>query len=83
MREVIDSLNPNPAYLVDQRWDLIAWNHLACRVFGNFDTTPPQERNLMWLAFTDTAMRQLFVDWAGFARCLLVHFLCGLWSKSR
>lgn len=28
----------------------------------------------MWLAFTEPAMRQLFVDWSGFAHCLLVHF---------
>jgi transcriptional regulator with XRE-family HTH domain len=74
IRHILDSLNPNPAYLVDQRWDLVAWNRTACYVFGNFEVKPLLERNLMWLVFTEPAMRQLFADWSGFARCLLVHF---------
>lgn len=74
MQQVLDSLEPNPAYITCPRWDLLAWNRAACLVFSGFDRKPLAERNLLWLAFTDQAMRQLFINWAGFARCLLLHF---------
>lgn len=73
MRQVIDSLNPHPAYIVDRRWDLLAWNQTAGLVFG-FDPDSLPQRNLMWFTFTNKAMRQLFRDWEKFARYLLAHF---------
>jgi hypothetical protein len=36
-------------------------------VFDNFEAKSLPERNLIWLAFTQPAMQQLFVDWSGFA----------------
>lgn len=74
MRQVLESLEPNPAYITCPRWDLLAWNRAACTVFGEFEQRSLSERNLMWLAFTDPAMHQLFVNWNGFARCLMLHF---------
>lgn len=71
---ILSGLNPNPAYIIDQWWDLVAWNQAACSVFSNFGEKPLREQNLMWLVFTEPAMRKLFTDWAGFAHCLLVHF---------
>jgi transcriptional regulator with XRE-family HTH domain len=73
MRQIIDSLNPQPAYIVDRRWDLLAWNQAAGLVFG-FDPDSLVEQNLMWFAFTNKAMRQLFRDWEKFAQYLLAHF---------
>lgn len=35
---------------------------------------PSSERNLIWLAFTNSAIKELFVNWEEFAHCLLVHF---------
>lgn len=74
IRQVLKSLEPNPAYLVDSRWNLLAWNSAAISVFGDFSVFPPSECNLMWLAFTNSAMQELFVNWSEFAHCLLVHY---------
>ncbi|WP_319421511.1 helix-turn-helix transcriptional regulator [Pleurocapsa sp. FMAR1] len=74
IRQVLESLEPNPAYLVDWRWNLLAWNQAAIAVFGDFDVLSSSECNLMWLAFTNSAMKELFVNWSEFAHCLLVHF---------
>ncbi len=74
IRQVLKSLEPNPAYLVDLRWNLVAWNQAAISVFGDFSLFPPSECNLMWLAFTNSAMKELFVNWREFAHCLLVHY---------
>ncbi len=73
MRQIIDSLNPAPAYIVDRRWDLLAWNQTAGLVFG-FDPDSLPEQNLMWFVFTNKAIRQLFRDWEKFAHYLLAHF---------
>ena len=73
-RQVLDSLEPNPAYITSLRWDVLAWNRTASLVFGDFELKSLPERNLMWLTFTEQAMRQLFMNWTGFARCLLLHF---------
>lgn len=74
IKYVLDSLEPNPAYLVDLRWNLVAWNKGATSVFGDFGVFESSERNLMWLAFTNLAIKKLFVNWSEFAHCLLVHF---------
>ena len=74
IRQVLKSLEPNPAYLVDLRWNLLAWNQAAISVFGDFSLFPSSECNLMWLAFTNSAMKELFVNWSEFARCLLVNY---------
>lgn len=74
IRQVLESLEPNPAYLVDSLWNLVAWNRAAILVFGDFSVFPLSECNLMWLAFTNSAMKELFVNWKEFAHCLLVHF---------
>ena len=74
IRQVLKSLEPNPAYLVDLRWNLLAWNQAAISVFGDFSVFPSSECNLMWLAFTNSDIKELFVNWSEFARCLLVNY---------
>lgn len=74
MRQVLEQLEPSPAYIVCARWDVLASNRAARQVFGDFDARPVSERNLLWLAFTDPNWRSLFIEWERFARCLLTHF---------
>ncbi len=71
LQGVLRGLDPSPAYVVNQCWDLIAWNRGATEVFGRFENRPVSERNLMWILFTDAAFRKLHLDWEAFARCLL------------
>ncbi len=59
---VLDGLEDYPAYIRGRRMDILAWNKAACAVFGDFAMIPEQERNLLWLLFTDTPFRRLFVD---------------------
>lgn len=74
VNQVLTSMDPNPAYVLNSRWDLAAWNRAATNVFGDFNRLPQQERNLVWLTFMDPALRHLFVEWESFARCVLAHF---------
>jgi transcriptional regulator with XRE-family HTH domain len=74
VKQVLASLEPNPAYVLNPRWDLIAWNGAARNVFGDFGKMPEGRRNIVWLTFTDKDFRRMFVDWERFARCVLAHF---------
>jgi len=69
---MLHELDPNPAYILNECWDLVAWNSAAIKVFGRFEDRPERERNLMWLLFTDPYLRKLHFDWDSFAHCILI-----------
>jgi transcriptional regulator with XRE-family HTH domain len=59
---ILDSLEPNPAVLMNARWDVLAYN----RVYASFidlAAIPRDDRNCIWLAFTNPEFRQVIVDW--------------------
>lgn len=59
----LDSLDTTPAVIIDQRWDILAWNPAYCALFVNLEATPPDDHNALWLVFTNTFLRQILVDW--------------------
>lgn len=72
--QALDRFGANPAYITGQRWDLLAWNQAACAVFGNFESLPLQERNILWFVFMNKKLRQILVDWEAHARLVLAQF---------
>jgi hypothetical protein len=75
-RDVIDAQGDNPAYLIDAYLNLLAWNQAASNVFGfaeDLAAAPAEERNLLWLIFTDDA-RTWLVDRERHAKLLLAQF---------
>lgn len=73
-RQVLTSLDPSPAIVLNRRWDVLAWNRSAARVFADFSSLPDSHRNWVWLTFADASFRKLFSDWERFARCVIAHF---------
>jgi transcriptional regulator with XRE-family HTH domain len=49
-RRLLDRLGPIPAYLVDERQDIVAWNGAAAALITDFALLPPEERNSMRLS---------------------------------
>ncbi|WP_321476489.1 helix-turn-helix transcriptional regulator [uncultured Paludibaculum sp.] len=75
VRQVLESMNPNPAYVLNQRWDILGWNRAAARVFGDFGAISEAERNIVWMTFQrDSFFSRLFVDWDRYAHCVLGNF---------
>jgi transcriptional regulator with XRE-family HTH domain len=62
-RTILDSLEPNPAVLMNARWDVLAYNRVYASFFTDLDAIPQEERNCIWLAFMDPEWRQVVVDW--------------------
>jgi transcriptional regulator with XRE-family HTH domain len=76
LQDVLDAQGDHPAYLIDAALNLLAWNQAAIRVFGFADdlaNAPAEERNLLWLIFTDDA-RTWLVDRERHAKLLLAQF---------
>ncbi|MDA3627428.1 helix-turn-helix transcriptional regulator [Saccharopolyspora sp. WRP15-2] len=44
---LLDRLGPVPAYVVDERYDIVAWNSLAAGLIADFAAVPPEERNVL------------------------------------
>ncbi|AMD00585.1 helix-turn-helix transcriptional regulator [Halomonas chromatireducens] len=66
-----------PAYVMNLRWDIIAWNAAADALLG-FGDKEPGERNMMRLLFADPALRRRLPDWRQDAPRLLAQFRCDL-----
>ena len=62
-----------PAYVLNLRWDVLAWNAAGDKLF-NFAEKPPQQRNLLWMLFTDEKMRSLLCPWEKQAIQMLSSF---------
>jgi transcriptional regulator with XRE-family HTH domain len=76
LQDVLDAQGDHPAYLIDAGLNLLAWNQAAIRVFGlaeELAAAPTEERNLLWLIFTDDA-RSWLVDRERHAKLLLAQF---------
>jgi transcriptional regulator with XRE-family HTH domain len=64
LEELLDAVEPNPAYVVGAHWDVLGANHTACQLFTDWEgKRRSHERNLLWFYCCDPAARSLFVDW--------------------
>ncbi len=63
-----------PAYARNSRFDVIAWNVANTCIFGDFDSIPQEERNVMWLMFARSYHRRNMPDWEMDARNLVAKF---------
>jgi transcriptional regulator with XRE-family HTH domain len=74
IRRLLDQTDPIPAFVFGRRWDVLAWNRAALAFFFDFEQVPANERNLLWLDFTNSTLRSLFVDWRTRAQDTLARF---------
>jgi transcriptional regulator with XRE-family HTH domain len=63
LQKLVLTLDPHPAYLVTQWWDLVAYNRAYSALAGGLDQVPASERNVLWLMLTDPRMKRLFTRW--------------------
>ncbi|MBO2454424.1 helix-turn-helix domain-containing protein [Actinomadura barringtoniae] len=68
IHSLLSAINAAPAYVVDRRTDVRAWNRLAAAFITDFGELAPAERNMARLVFFDEDVRALYVDWWARAR---------------
>ena len=62
LTEILDSFNPNPAILVNGRFDIVQANGGHQSVFRNWHSMPCIHRNLLWCGITEPSAREKFLN---------------------
>lgn len=68
LERLLVGLAETPAYIVNRRMDILAWNPLAAALITDFGAIPENRRNYVRLVFTDPRMRELYENWHVSAR---------------
>ncbi|MEU4872992.1 helix-turn-helix transcriptional regulator [Streptomyces sp. NPDC021608] len=72
VRALLDSMERTPAFVLDQRMDVLAWNALADAVFG-YARTGPEGRSIPRHVFLDPASRDFYPEWSAVAVQCVAH----------
>ena len=63
-----------PAYVLNGRWDVLAWNEATCRMLGDFGSLASGDRNILRMIFLWDHWRTLFADCDGLAASAVAQF---------
>ncbi len=75
LRRVLDALNPIPAYIIDRRWDFLAWNATAEHVLLLSKSVPPYDHNAVWRIFANPMSQYIYnPEWEQVAQRVLAEF---------
>ena len=71
---MLDKFLPYPATVQNGKYDLLAWNTAYRWLIRDVESIPAEERNCMWLLFTDPAWRKGIADWDEAAARMVAQF---------
>lgn len=71
---LVDSIHPNPAYLLGAMTRILAWNRAASVVLGSPDHLAPDKRYLLWWLLVDPGEGAMTAQREGTARNTLARF---------
>ncbi|WP_347109472.1 helix-turn-helix transcriptional regulator [Paenarthrobacter sp. S56] len=74
VQRLLDALDPNPSYALSPDWGVAGWNKAYAALYPNIAHVPAEDRNLLWLVFTDPYVRNLLPDWDVTSRRFLAEF---------
>ncbi|CAM5509145.1 Putative DNA-binding protein OS=Streptomyces tendae OX=1932 GN=llpRV PE=4 SV=1 [Streptomyces tendae] len=63
LKLLLESLRPNPAYVISRSMDMLAWNPGGLALYAGLEDWPATRRNLARYLFLHPAARDLFGDW--------------------
>ncbi|WP_102301222.1 helix-turn-helix transcriptional regulator [Dyella sp. AD56] len=74
LQRVLDAMTYSPAFVRTVRWDIVAWNHAATQVLGDYAAFPPEQRNSLRLIFGNPQVRERMTEWESDARAIVAAF---------
>ncbi|RJL20771.1 helix-turn-helix transcriptional regulator [Paracoccus siganidrum] len=77
IQQLLDDLVARPAYVLNLRWDAVAWNRGADDLFG-LSGRQQGDRNILRMVFADPGMRHRLPAWHEDAPKLVAQFRCDL-----
>ncbi|CAL9308658.1 hypothetical protein SUDANB180_03211 [Streptomyces sp. enrichment culture] len=76
VQALLDGMERSPAFAVDHRMNVLAWNALADALSG-YGRMTPAERNVPRHLFLDPGARELYPEWAAVASSAVAHLRLG------
>lgn len=73
LQALLDALDPCPAHIRNQRWDILGWNEADVSLFTDWGSLPVAERNGALNYFHNSQMRRLVTNWETGARETVAH----------
>ncbi|WP_040338260.1 helix-turn-helix transcriptional regulator [Candidatus Blastococcus massiliensis] len=74
VQRLMDALGSSPAYAITSSWSIVGWNRAYERLYPGVAELAEADRNLLWVVFTDPAVRRLLGDWTTDSRRFLAQF---------
>jgi transcriptional regulator with XRE-family HTH domain len=74
IQHLLDALVGCPAFAVAPDWTISGWNAAYATLYPAVTTLPPEDRNLLWVIFTDPFVHRLLPDWEVTSRRFLSEF---------
>jgi transcriptional regulator with XRE-family HTH domain len=68
LQRLIDQMEYGPAWVIGERWDVVAWNRAASVIHGDLVSLQGLERNGLYQLFLGDRMRSILVDWEAHCR---------------
>ncbi|WP_344593912.1 helix-turn-helix transcriptional regulator [Actinomadura vinacea] len=68
VRRLLEAIAPVPAYVINGRLDVLAWNRTAAALMCELAEQPEPRRNMLRYAFGDPRARDFYVAWEEVAR---------------
>ncbi len=74
VQRLLDALGGDPAYALAPDWQVVGWNAAYAALYPNVAEVANEDRNLLWLVFTDPYVRDLLPDWDVTSHRFLAEF---------
>ncbi|MFJ9695460.1 helix-turn-helix transcriptional regulator [Kitasatospora sp. NPDC101183] len=78
VRLLMEQMEPYPAVVINSRYDVLAHNRTYPNIVGDLEQLPPENRNLMWLAFTPSHFREVLIDYRTERLGMVARFRSGM-----
>ncbi|MEK8129640.1 helix-turn-helix transcriptional regulator [Paenibacillus filicis] len=74
LQAILDRMGTYPAYVIDKRWNISAWNQMTSTLCGELNGSAEIERNILWRVFVMERNKASIVNWEHVSSRLLAHF---------
>jgi transcriptional regulator with XRE-family HTH domain len=74
VQRLLEAVEGFPAYAIAADWALSGWNAAYAALYRDLAKVRIEDRNLLWLIFTDPYLRELMPDWELVSRRHLAQF---------
>jgi len=71
---LLERMEPYPAVVVNGRYDILGWNRVWASAFPMVADLPLQDRNALWLIFTNDAWKRALPEWEDSASRMVAQF---------